>query len=495
MNKNKERKMTGQAQNIQAEKSLYIGGEWQAGISTIANINPSDISQTIGHFAQASEAQVEQAIAAAKHAQPEWEKTPLERKQTVLQAIGDELIARCDELGRLLSSEEGKPFMEGRGEVYRAGQFFQYFAAEVLRQIGDNANSVRPGISVEVTREAVGVIAIISPWNFPTATAAWKIAPALAFGNSVIWKPANLTPASAVALSEIIHRQGLPVGTFNLVLGNGSQVGNALINSKEIDGVSFTGSVETGRKVAAATAPNFIRSQLEMGSKNALLIADDADIQLAVEASIAGAFSGSGQKCTASSRLVVMDKVHDAYVEALIKRMSELKVGHALQEGVFMGPVVDAKQLSENFAWLKNASKSGAELGFGGERLSLEHEGYYMSPTLLLNTQNSWEVNQEEVFSPMASVIRVADLEEGIATVNDTRFGLTGGIITQSLRSSALFKEQAQTGCVMVNLSTAGTDYHVPFGGRKESSFGPREQGQYAKEFYTVVKTTYQRPY
>ncbi|MEL7326153.1 MAG: aldehyde dehydrogenase family protein [Pseudomonadota bacterium] len=481
--------------NVQAEKSLYIAGEWQSGINTIANINPSDISENLGDFAQASEAQVEQAIQAAKIAQPEWEKTPIERKQAVLQAIGDELIARCDELGTLLSREEGKPFAEGRGEIYRAGQFFQYFAAEVLRQIGDNAASVRPGVSVEVTREAVGVIAIISPWNFPTATAAWKIAPALAFGNSVVWKPANLTPASAVALTEIIHRQGLPAGTLNLVLGSGSQVGNTLINSKDVNGVSFTGSVDTGRKVAAATAPNFVRCQLEMGSKNALVVADDADIQIAVEATIAGSFSGAGQKCTASSRLVVMDGIHDAYVEALIKRMSELKVGHALEEGIFMGPVVDGNQLEANFDWIEKARQSGAELAFGGERLNLKHEGFYMSPTLFLNTQNSWEVNQEEVFAPMASVIRVSDLDEAIAVANDTRFGLTGGIITQSLRNSAIFKQQVQTGCVMVNLPTAGTDYHVPFGGRKESSFGPREQGQYAKEFYTVVKTAYQRPY
>ncbi|WP_318449524.1 aldehyde dehydrogenase family protein [Photobacterium leiognathi] len=481
--------------NVQAEKSLYIAGEWQSGINTIANINPSDISENLGDFAQASEAQVEQAIQAAKVAQPEWEKTPIERKQAVLQAIGDELIARCDELGTLLSREEGKPFAEGRGEIYRAGQFFQYFAAEVLRQIGDNAASVRLGVSVEVTREAVGVIAIISPWNFPTATAAWKIAPALAFGNSVVWKPANLTPASAVALTEIIHRQDLPAGTFNLVLGSGSQVGNPLINSKDVNGVSFTGSVDTGRKVAAATVPNFVRCQLEMGSKNALVVADDADIQIAVEATIAGSFSGAGQKCTASSRLVVMDGIHDAYVEALIKRMSELKVGHALEEGIFMGPVVDGNQLEANFDWIEKARQSGAELAFGGERLNLKHEGFYMSPTLFLNTQNSWEVNQEEVFAPMASVIRVSDLDEAIAVVNDTRFGLTGGIITQSLRNSAIFKQQVQTGCVMVNLPTAGTDYHVPFGGRKESSFGPREQGQYAKEFYTVVKTAYQRPY
>ncbi|MGF1713530.1 aldehyde dehydrogenase family protein [Photobacterium chitinilyticum] len=478
-----------------AEKALYIAGEWQSGTTTINNINPSDISQNLGEFAQASQQQVQHAIDAARTAQPEWEKTPLEHKQKVLQAIGDELIARCDELGTLLSSEEGKPFAEGRGEIYRAGQFFQYYAAEVLRQMGDIAQSTRPGVSVEVSREAVGVVAIISPWNFPTATAAWKIAPALAFGNSVIWKPANLTPASAVALTEIIHRQGLPAGTFNLVLGSGSEVGNALINSEQINAVSFTGSVDTGRKVAAATAPNFVRCQLEMGSKNALVIADDADIQTAVEATIMGSFSGAGQKCTASSRLVVVDSIHDAYVDALIKRMSTLKIGHALEDGVFMGPVVDGNQLQSNLDWIEKARRHGAELAFGGEKLNMEHDGYYMTPTLFLDTQNHWDVNQEEVFAPMASVIRVADLDEAIATVNDTRFGLTGGIITQSLRSSALFKQQAQTGCVMVNLPTAGTDYHVPFGGRKQSSFGPREQGQYAKEFYTVVKTAYQRPY
>ena len=477
------------------QQSLYINGEWQAGSDTITNINPSDITETIGEFAQASSDQVKDAIAAARQAQPKWEATPLEKKQSILQAIGDEMIARCDELGTLLSREEGKPFAEGRGEIYRAGQFFHYYAAEVLRQMGDTADSVRPGVKVEVTREAVGVVAIISPWNFPTATAVWKIAPALAFGNSVIWKPANLTPASAVALAEIIHRQGLPEGTFNLVLGGGSSVGDALINSKDIDAVSFTGSVPTGRKVAAATAPNFVRCQLEMGSKNALVIADDADLQVAIDAAVAGAFGGSGQKCTASSRLIVMDGIHDAFVDGVIAKMKTLKVGHALDDGIFMGPVVDDKQLASNLDWIEKAKQAGANLAFGGERLDMPHDGYYMSPTLFTETDNSWDINQEEVFAPLACVMRVKNLEEAIAMTNDTRFGLTGGIITQSLRNSAMFKEQVQAGCVMVNLATAGTDYHVPFGGRKESSFGPREQGQYAKEFYTIVKTAYQKAY
>lgn len=370
--------MSTQALKQDPKKSLYINGEWQAGSGTIANINPSDITETIGEFAQASSKQVQDAIAAARRAQPKWEAVAMEKKQAILQAIGDEMIARCDELGTLLSREEGKPFAEGRGEIYRAGQFFHYYAAEVLRQMGDLADSVRPGVKVEVTREAVGVVAIISPWNFPTATAVWKIAPALAFGNSVIWKPANLTPASAVALAEIIHRQGLPEGTFNLVLGGGSSVGDALINSKEVDAVSFTGSVETGRKVAAATAPNFVRCQLEMGSKNALVIADDADLQVAIDAAVAGAFGGSGQKCTASSRLIVMDGIHDAFVDGMIAKMKTLKVGHALDEGIFMGPIVDDKQLVSNLDWIEKAKQAGANLVFGGERLEMPHDGYYV---------------------------------------------------------------------------------------------------------------------
>lgn len=415
--------MSTQALKQDPKKSLYINGEWQAGSDTIANINPSDITETIGEFAQASSKQVQDAIAAARRAQPKWEAVPLEKKQAILQAIGDEMIARCDELGTLLSREEGKPFAEGRGEIYRAGQFFHYYAAEVLRQMGDLADSVRPGVKVEVTREAVGVVAIISPWNFPTATAVWKIAPALAFGNSVIWKPANLTPASAVALAEIIHRQGLPEGTFNLVLGGGSSVGDALINSKDIDAVSFTGSVETGRKVAAATAPNFVRCQLEMGSKNALVIADDADLQVAIDAAVAGAFGGSGQKCTASSRLIVMDGIHDAFVDGVIAKMKTLKVGHALDDGIFMGPIVDDKQLASNMDWIEKAKQAGANLAFGGERLEMAHDGYYMSPTLFTDTDNSWDINQEEVFAPLACVMRVKNLEEAIAMTNDTRFG------------------------------------------------------------------------
>ena len=480
---------------MKLETRNYIAGEWLDGESTVANINPSDLSDVIGHFAQASAAQLNDALAAARQAQPLWERTSLEKRQTALMGIGQEMMARADELGELLSREEGKPFAEGRGEVYRAGQFFTYYAAEVLRQIGDNADSVRDGVEVDVRREAVGVVAIVSPWNFPTATAAWKIAPALAFGNAVIWKPANLVPASAVALTDIISRHGLPAGTFNLVMGSGRSVGQQLIESSHIDAISFTGSVPVGRGIAVAAAGNFTCVQLEMGSKNALVVMDDADMDSAVACALNGAFGGTGQKCTASSRLVVHTAVHDEFVSRLVAGAKALKVGNALDRTTQMGPVVSAEQLAQNVASVAMAKANGGELACGGEVLTMPTEGYYMAPTVFVGTRNEWEVNQEELFAPMACVIKVDSYEEALEVSNDSDFGLTSGIITNSLANAGHFKRHSKSGCVMVNLPTAGTDYHVPFGGRKNSSYGPREQGQYAREFYTIIKTNYSKPY
>lgn len=469
----------------------YIAGEWVSGTSEIANINPSDLSESIGLFTQASSSQLDRALDAARVAQTEWATYGLERKQNVLMAIGTEMMARAEELGTLLSREEGKPLAEGKGEVFRAGQFFTYYAAEILRQIGDNTDSVRGGIEVDVRREPVGVVAVISPWNFPTATASWKIAPALAFGNAVIWKPANLTPASAVALTEIISRQDIPKGLFNLVMGTGNEVGQKLVESPKIDAVSFTGSVPVGKQIAAAAIQNLTKVQMEMGSKNALAVMDDADIDLAVSLSLGGAFGGTGQKCTASSRLVVHEAVHDVFVEKLIAGARAMKVGHALADDTQIGPVVSAQQLADNLAYVDLGKSEGAELACGGERVSRDTEGYFMTPGVFLNTANNMRINREEMFAPLASVIKVGGYEEALSVVNDTRFGLTSGIVTRSLARANHFRRNAQTGCVMVNLPTAGTDYHVPFGGRGDSSYGSREQGTYAAEFYTTVKTAY----
>lgn len=472
---------------------LYINGAWVEGDSRISNVNPSDLSDIIGEYDQASVRQTEEAVQAARKGFEAWSRSGLEQRYGVLMAIGNELIARKDELGELLSREEGKPLAEGKGEVYRSGQFFQYYAAEVLRQLDERVDSVRPGVEIDVRREPLGVVGVISPWNFPMATAVWKIAPALAFGNAVIFKPANLVPASAWALTEIISRQDLPAGAFNLVMGSGGEAGEALINSPDIQAISFTGSLEVGRKVAAATVGNLVKCQLEMGSKNALVILDDADLDLAVEAAFNGAYSGSGQKCTASSRLIVTDGIHDAFVDKLKARLASAKVGPALEDGVQIGPIADKRQLQSNLNWIERALNDGATLAFGGSELARGTDGYYMSPTLFTGTTNAMAINREEVFGPIACVIRVPDYETALATLNDTHYGLTGGIITTSLHHASDFKARAQTGCVMVNLPTAGTDYHVPFGGRKNSSFGPREQGRYAREFYTVVKTSYVR--
>ncbi|MDA3920557.1 MAG: aldehyde dehydrogenase family protein [Salinisphaera sp.] len=470
----------------------WIGGEWLAGNTTTTNINPSDLSDTIGEYALADAGQVESAVEAARSAQRSWAETGLEKRYQVLHAIGDELMARSAELGRELSREEGKPLAEGKGEVYRSGQFFTYYAAEVLRQMGETADSVRPGIEIDIRREPVGVVGVISPWNFPMATAVWKIAPALAFGNAVVWKPAELVPHSAWALAEIISRQAdLPAGTFNLIIGKGSMVGQALIESKRIHAVSFTGSLAVGQKVLLATAKNMVRCQLELGSKNALVVMDDANLDTAVQAAVAGGYSGSGQKCTASSRLIVHEAIHDRFVEALADKLRAMTVGPGLDEATQVGPVVSAQALAGIEAHIQAAEKAGAKRLCGGERVNAATDGHFLSPALLVDTDNTMTINREEVFGPVACVIKARDFEHALALTNDTEYGLTAGIITESLSHAYRFKREAQAGCVMVNLATAGTDYHVPFGGTKASSFGTREQGQYAREFYTEVKTTY----
>ena len=472
-------------------KLNLIAGEWLAGESEIENRNPSDLTDVVGHFAQASVDQLDATLERAAIAQAEWSAYGMERKQAILMSIGTEMMERAEELGTLLSREEGKPLAEGKGEVYRAGQFFTYYAAECLRQIGENADSVRDGVEIDVRREPVGVVAIVSPWNFPTATASWKIAPALCYGNAVVWKPANVTPASAVALTEIIAKQDIPDGLFSLVMGSGGTIGQRLVESPKINAISFTGSVPVGKQIAASAIQNLTKVQMEMGSKNALVVMDDADIDLAVTLALGGAFGGTGQKCTASSRLIVHQSVHDAFAERLVVGALNMKVGHALETGTQMGPVVSQQQLDENLAYVELGKSEGAELACGGLRLDMPHDGFYMSPGVFLNTTNDMRINREEMFAPLTSVIKVDSYEEALATVNDTNFGLTSGIVTTSLARATHFRRNAKTGVVTVNLPTAGTDYHVPFGGRGDSSYGSREQGKAAAEFYTTVKTAY----
>ena len=470
----------------------FINGAWVEGTSVTIDINPSDVSDVVGEYTQADKAQTEEAIAAAKAALPAWSMTTPQQRADALEMIGVELLARKDEIGRMLAREEGKPLGNGVAETMRAAQIFKFFAQETLRIEGTALSSVRPGVDVTITREPVGVVGLIAPWNFPIAIPAWKIAPALAYGNCVVFKPADLVPGTAWMLAEIISRSGLPKGVFNLVMGRGSVVGQTLLDSRDVNAISFTGSVETGAKVAMACASRGAKFQLEMGGKNPLIVMDDANIDAAVAGAVDGAFFQTGQRCTASSRLIVHSKVHDAFVEKTINAMKALKVDHALKDGTQIGPVVDAGQLELDEKYIVIGRDEGAELAWGGERLNRDTKGHYLSPALFIKTKNSMRINQEEVFGPVATVIKVDSYDEALAVANDTKFGLSSGIYTGSLKFASDFRRKSQAGMVMVNLPTAGVDYHVPFGGRKGSSMGAREQGRYAAEFYTSVKTAYQ---
>jgi acyl-CoA reductase-like NAD-dependent aldehyde dehydrogenase len=468
-----------------------INGEWVAGASEAPNINPSDTRDVIGLYAQADAAQAEAAIAAAHAAFPAWSRSTPQQRFDLLDAVGNELLARKDEIGRLLSREEGKTLPEGIGETTRAAMIFKFFAGEALRCGGEALPSVRAGVGVEVFRQPLGVVGLITPWNFPIAIPAWKIAPALAFGNCVVFKPAELVPGCGWTLADILHRCGVPHGVFNLVMGPGSVVGQAFVESRRVDAVSFTGSVATGRRIISACAARGAKVQAEMGGKNPLVLLDDAELGVAVNAAVQSAYFSTGQRCTASSRIIVTEGIHDRFVAAVREQLAGLTVDHALKPGTNIGPVVDERQLAGNLKYIDIARAEGGTMAFGGERLERETPGFYQRPALITDTTGSMRINREEVFGPVASVIRVRDYDQALELANDTEFGLASGICTTSLKHATHFKQQAQAGMVMVNLPTAGVDYHVPFGGRKGSSYGPREQGSRAREFYTTIKTAY----
>lgn len=469
----------------------YIAGEWVTDDAVSININPSNIDDIVGEFSRGDAARVDEAVAAANAAQPDWAAASPQLRHDVLEKASNLITSRKDELGRLLSREEGKTLAEGIGETMRAAQVFKFFAGEAIRNVGDAVASIRPGIDVTVEREAVGTIGLITPWNFPIAIPAWKLAPALAYGNAVVMKPAELTPGCAWELAKILHEAGCPTGVFNLVMGPGSTVGARIVEHPGIDAISFTGSVATGNTIAMQCASTGKRVQMEMGGKNPLVVVDDADLDVAVATAINGAFFSTGQRCTASSRLIVTAGIHDAFLEKLTSAAANLIVGDALDAATQIGPVVDQKQLDQNLRYLKLASNEGCDVR-GGELAN--GPGFFMKPAIFAGATNQMTVSREEIFGPMASVIKVADYDEALAVANDTEFGLSAGICTTSLRYASDFRKKAQAGMVMVNLPTAGVDYHVPFGGRKGSSYGPREQGSYAREFYTIVKTSYIAP-
>jgi len=465
-----------------------IGGNWRRSDAAIANVNPSDISDVVGHYSTATTADVNDAVGIAREAGREWFGAAPQDRADRLDAIGSEIAERGAELARQLAREEGKTVREARTEVTKAAQLFKFFAGEALRMWGEHTRSIRAGIDVDVERRPLGVVGLITPWNFPLSIPAWKSAPALAFGNAVILKPAELTNASAWSLAEIVARH-LPPGVFQLVMGDG-RVGQALAAHAGVDGVSFTGSVQTGARIAQ-NARRSTKLQLEMGGKNPLIVMEDADIAKAVDCAVKGAFYSTGQRCTASSRLIVQKDVHGPFVEALLLAMRALRVGHALDEDSDIGPLVSEAQLERVRRYLDIGMQEGARLIAGGDPVEARTKGYYMRPALFEASMPRHRINQEEIFGPVASIIEVADIDQAIEVANDTDFGLCAGLFTNSLAYASRFRRKIAAGMAMINLPTVGTDYHVPFGGARSSSYGPRELGSAAREFYSTTATFY----
>jgi acyl-CoA reductase-like NAD-dependent aldehyde dehydrogenase len=468
----------------------FIGGQRVSGAALRDSENPSDTRDIVARYPQAAGADVDAAVTAACNAFPAWAEASPEFRSDFLDKIGDMILQRREQIGRLLSREEGKTAAEGIGEVTRAGRIFKYFAGEALRLHGQNLASTRAGVDVMTSREPLGVFGLITPWNFPIAIPAWKSAPALAFGNTVVIKPASPTPATASALAEIIYEAGVPAGVFNMVFGD-AETGNAIVNHPRVDGISFTGSQRTGAKVGAAAMQRQARVQLEMGGKNPLIVLDDADLERALMCALDGAFFATGQRCTASSRLIVTEGIHDRFVAGLAAKAGALRVGDALDPKSQMGPIVNETQMKTTLSYVDIAKREGGHIVTGGEQLSLEKPGWYVSPAVISETTQAMRVNAEEIFGPVASIIRVKDYDEALAVANSGEFGLSAGIVTSSLKYARNFQHAVRAGMVMINLPTAGVDYHVPFGGSRKSSYGAREQGFAAVEFYTQTKTAY----
>jgi alpha-ketoglutaric semialdehyde dehydrogenase len=479
--------MAGNGERVRSR--LLIDGRWQDGQQWEVYRSPSDLSDVIGEYAKASPEQAAEALDAARRSFPKWSRSNPQWRSDILRRIAAAIHEKAELLGRIMAREEGKIVRDARGEAIRAAQIFQYYSGEPLRHRGGFLPSLRDGINVIVDYEPIGVVSLITPWNFPLATPAWKIAAALAYGNTVVFKPSEVTPGCSVALAEILLEAGVPPGVFNLVMGSGAELSDLLIARS--NGVSFTGATPIGRSVLERAAKSMVKVQLELGGKSPLVVLDDADLDQAVQVAFDGAYPQTGQRCTASGRIILARGIHDAFVEQLARKVGSVRVGHALDDATDIGPVATEPQLEKNLRFVESAKAEGGELLCGGERLDRATDGYYFGPALFVNTDNQMRINREEVFGPVAAVIRVEDLDEAIAVARDSEYALSSAICTRSLAAAEKFRRESQAGMVVINAPTSGAEYHVPFGGRRLSGFGAPEQGQATADFFTEVKTSY----
>jgi aldehyde dehydrogenase (NAD+) len=473
----------------------FIGGEWveSKGSKTVLNTNPADFRDVIGLAPLSTADEARAAVDAAKAAFPAWRDTPAPLRGRILFRAWQIMDQEKEQLARLLTREEGKTVKESLGEILRTINVLEYAAAEGRRLAGETLPSELPRNFAYTLRQPLGVVACITPWNFPVAIPCWKIAPALVTGNTVVFKPASLTPETAAAVVSIFERAGLPKGVLNLVLGSGGTVGNAIIDHPAVRAVSFTGSNEIGAQIYARGASRMIRVQCEMGGKNPVVVMADADLDVAVEATAQGAFGSTGQRCTATSRVIVEETIADQFVERLAARTKKIRVGNGAAEGVDMGPAVDDQQLDTDLRYLQIARDEGARLVCGGERLAGGDydQGYYVAPTVFDHVTTGMRVAQEEVFGPVISVVRVRDFDEAVSAANSVRYGLSSAIFSRDSTNIFRFADEIEAGIVHINSGTPGGEAQLPFGGTKDTGVGPREQGSSAIEFFTEVKTVY----
>jgi len=470
----------------------FVDGEWRRGGRQASDTNPAHPSEVVAQYALADAETATQAVAAASAAFAAWRATPAPARGEILRKAAALLDERAADIGRDLTREEGKTLPEGIRETQLSANILRYFASQTLDPDGDMYPSSKANVLLYTRREPLGVVSVITPWNFPICIAAWKIAPALAFGNTVVWKPAELVPLTAANFLKTLVDAGLPQGVLNLVLGKGSEVGDVMTTHPDVVGISFTGSNAVGRALQAKAAAKGKRVQLELGGKNPAIVLADADLDLAAEQVARGAFLAAGQKCTATSRVIVERSVLGGLVDRLTAHANGWKLGDPLAPDTIVGPVVSEQQLGTVLGYLDRAKSDGARVVAGGGRADGDlADGYFVKPTVLSGVKSSDTVFREEIFGPVAAVIAVDSFDEAIAMANDTRYGLSASIFTRDLGRALRFADRIRSGIVKVNSETAGVEYHVPFGGTKESSSGSREQGKAAREFFTEWKTVY----
>jgi aldehyde dehydrogenase (NAD+) len=477
-----------------ADLKHLIAGQWRAGTGgALRSVNPTRPTEVVAEGNSAVASDVDDAVAACHDALPGWAATPMHARGAVLAAAAAVIDARADAWGLELATEEGKTRAEGIGEVRRAAQILRYYAGEGDRQAGEIYSSPRAGEQILVTRKPVGVVAVITPFNFPIAIPAWKIAPALIYGNTVAWKPASTVPLLAMRLAQALTEAGLPPGVLNLVIGN-SAVGDALVTHDRIDAITFTGSTGVGRRIAASAAARGVAMQAEMGGKNAAVVLDDADFDLAVEQVMLGAFRSTGQKCTATSRLILTNGIADRFLDAVIARADALRVGDPCDDATEMGPVVSGAAQTDIVDGIASAKEQGAAVLAGGGRYSDGPlaTGYFVAPTVVELTERS-DIWETELFGPVLAVRRAAGAEEAFALANDSELGLSAAVFTQDLTRALQAIHCIDVGVLHINSESAGADPHVPFGGAKKSGLGPKEQGSAAREFFTHTTTVYLR--